>query len=41
VGIPSSVWFLIAVVALVGGAALLLADRARSRGTGRDRRRWA
>jgi len=41
VGIPSSVWFLIALVALVGGAALLLADRARSRGGGRDRRRWA
>ena len=40
-GIPSSVWFLIAVVALVGGAALLIADGARSRGGGRDRRRWA
>ena len=41
VGIPSSVWFLIALVALVGGVALLLADRTRSSGGGRDRRRWA
>ena len=41
VGIPSSVWFLVAVVALVVGAALLIADRSHSRGGGRDRRRWA
>ena len=41
VGIPSSVWFLVAVVALVVGAALLVADRTHSRGGGRDRRRWA
>ena len=32
VGIPSSVWFLVAVVALVSGAALLLADRSRCAG---------
>ena len=41
VGIPSSVWFLVAVVALVVGAALLIADRSGGRGGGRDRRRWA
>ena len=40
-GIPSSVWFLIAAVAIVGGTALLLADRRRSRGAGRERHRWA
>jgi hypothetical protein len=41
VGIPSSVWFLVAVVALVVGAALLIADRSNSRGGGRDRKKWA
>jgi hypothetical protein len=41
VGIPSSVWFLVALVALVLGAALLLLDRSRSRGGARERRRWA
>ena len=40
-GIPSSVWFLVAVVALVVGAALLIADRSHTRGGGRERRRWA
>jgi hypothetical protein len=41
VGIPSSVWFLVAVVALVVGAVLLLLDRRQSGGGGRERRRWA
>jgi hypothetical protein len=41
VGIPSSVWFLVAVVALVVGVVLLLADRTRSGAGGRERRRWA
>jgi hypothetical protein len=44
VGVPSWVWFVIAVVALFAGAALLLADRRRG-GAGdpgaRDRKRWA
>jgi len=44
VGIPSWVWFLIAVVALLAGVALILADR-RAGGAAepgaRDRRRWA
>jgi len=35
------VWFVIAVVALLLGAALLIADRARGGATARDRRRWA
>ena len=43
-GIPSWVWFLIAVVALLAGVALILADR-RAGGAAepgaRDRRRWA
>ncbi|MGH3568679.1 MAG: hypothetical protein ACRDRH_22165 [Pseudonocardia sp.] len=41
VGIPSSVWFVIAVVALLLGAALLVADRRRPGRGNRDRRRWA
>jgi hypothetical protein len=41
VGIPSSVWFVIAAVALVLGAALLLAERFRARGGAGPRRRWA
>jgi hypothetical protein len=41
VGIPSSVWFVIAVVALLLGTALLFADRSQARGSARDRRRWA
>ncbi|WP_214368382.1 hypothetical protein [Pseudonocardia sp. H11422] len=40
-GIPSSVWFLIAVVALLVGGGLLLADRARGSDGMRDRKRWA
>ena len=40
VGIPSSVWFVIAVVALLLGAVVLFADRKGS-GRNRDRRRWA
>jgi len=42
VGIPSGVWFVIAVVALLVGVALLVLDRRRADGVGaRDRRRWA
>jgi hypothetical protein len=44
VGIPAGVWFVIAVVALVAGAALLVLDRRGGLGGGggvRDRRRWA
>ena len=41
VGIPSSVWFVIAAVALVVGAALLLADRFGAHGGAGSRRRWA
>lgn len=41
-GIPSGVWFVIAVVALLVGVALLVLDRRRADGVGaRDRRRWA
>ncbi|MDN5748251.1 MAG: hypothetical protein L0H64_07060, partial [Pseudonocardia sp.] len=40
-GIPSGVWFLIAVIALLVGAALLVVDRRRGAGGARDRRRWA
>ena len=42
-GIPAGVWFVIAVVALVAGAALLVLDRRGGLGGGgvRDRRRWA
>lgn len=39
-GDPST-WFVIAVVTLLVGAALLFADSARSGRGGRDRRRWA
>ncbi|HXV93007.1 MAG TPA: hypothetical protein VD813_06900 [Pseudonocardia sp.] len=39
-GLSPSVWFVIAVVALLLGAALLFADRTRG-GRVRDRRRWA
>lgn len=41
VGIPAWVWFLIAVVAVAAGVALLIADRARRAPTNRERRRWA
>jgi hypothetical protein len=40
-GVPAWVWFVIAALAAAGGAMLLLSDRARSAGHGRDRRRWA
>lgn len=41
-GIPSGVWFVIAVIALIIGVALLFLDRQRSAGSGsRDRRKWA
>lgn len=41
-GIPSGVWFVIAVVALLVGVALLVLDRRRADGgAARDRRRWA
>ncbi|MBW0118689.1 hypothetical protein [Pseudonocardia abyssalis] len=41
-GIPSGVWFVIAVIALLVGIALLVLDRRRADGGGaRDRRRWA
>lgn len=41
-GIPSGVWFVIAVIALLVGVALLVLDRRRADGGGaRDRKRWA
>lgn len=41
-GIPSGVWFVIAVIALLVGGALLVLDRRRADGgSSRDRRRWA
>lgn len=41
-GIPSGVWFVIAVIALLVGAALLVLDRRRADGgSSRDRKRWA
>jgi hypothetical protein len=41
VGIPAWIWFVIAVVAGIAGAALLLRDRARLTSRNRERRRWA
>ncbi|SHK82141.1 hypothetical protein SAMN05443637_112193 [Pseudonocardia thermophila] len=43
VGFTPTVWFVIAAIAIVLGAALLFADRARSGGGAgvKDRRRWA
>jgi hypothetical protein len=42
VGIPSGVWFVIAVIALLVGVALLVLDRRRADGShSRDRKRWA
>ena len=40
-GIPPSVWFVIAVIALLAGAALLFLERRSGAGGVRDRRRWA
>jgi hypothetical protein len=40
VGLSSTVWFVIAVIALVLGAVLLLAD-SRAGGGAKDRKRWA
>ncbi len=42
-GLSSTTWFVIAVIALLLGAALLFVDRSRGRGGGavKDRRRWA
>jgi hypothetical protein len=40
VGLSSTVWFVIAVIALLIGAALLLADSRRGSGA-KDRKRWA
>jgi hypothetical protein len=41
VGIPSWVWFVVAVVAIGLGIALLIADRARRTSNNKERRRWA
>ena len=41
VGIPAWVWFTVAVVAAVGGLALLATDRAQRTARNRERRRWA
>lgn len=40
-GLSPTVWFVIAVIALVLGAGLLIADRSRGSGGVKDRRRWA
>ena len=40
-GIPSWVWFVVAVVAIGLGIALLIADRARRTSNNKERRRWA
>lgn len=40
-GLPSTVWFVIAVIALALGAVLLFASRTREPGGGSERRRWA
>lgn len=40
-GIPAWVWFLIAVLAIAAGVALLVADRSRRAPNNRERRRWA
>lgn len=40
-GIPSWVWFVVAVVAIGLGIALLIADRARRTPNNKERRRWA
>jgi hypothetical protein len=41
VGLSSTVWFVIAVIALLLGAALLYADRRGGPGGAKDRKRWA
>jgi len=41
VGIPSWIWFVVAVVAIALGSALLAADRRQRSGNNRERRRWA
>lgn len=41
VGIPAWVWFLVAVLAIAAGVALLIADRTRRAPNNRERRRWA
>jgi hypothetical protein len=41
VGLSPTVWFLIAVIALLLGAALLFADRRGGTGGARDRKKWA
>ena len=41
VGIPVWVWFLIAVLAVAAGVALLITDRVRRTPNNRERRRWA
>lgn len=41
VGIPVWVWFLIAVLAVAAGVALLIVDRVRRTPNNRERRRWA
>lgn len=40
-GISSTTWFVIAVIAIIIGVALLLAERSRRTGGVKDRRRWA
>lgn len=40
-GIPSWIWFVVAVVAIALGSALLAADRRQRSGNNRERRRWA
>ena len=40
-GIPSWIWFVVAVVAIALGSALLVADRRQRSGNNRERRRWA
>ena len=39
--VDATTWFIIALVALLLGVVLLVADRVRARGGDRDRRRWA
>ncbi len=40
-GIPAWVWFVVAVVAIAAGIALLVSDRSRRTSRNRQRRRWA
>lgn len=41
VGIPAWLWFVVAVVAIGAGTALLISDRSRRSSNNRERRRWA